>query len=199
MTVIPLFVWFCCNLWRTWHKNLQVTGCQFQWVCKECTWLSQLVWMQQVEKYLSSRNCTVPWILPKMSLDYCCIGGYDLYFNPPAVIKISDTISIPLHGFPAWTKDDMPLRRFKQIQAAYHQEVGLSTINDKYLQLCYAINVFNNVAKIAFAPGTNMSFDEGGFGCCTHLCPVRVYNQSKPALVNLSWQWHNFKLDLQAN
>ncbi len=59
-------------------------------------------------------------------------------------------------------------------------EVGSSTINNKCHQLHCATNVVNNAAKKTFIPGRNMSFGEGGFGFQSRLCPVRVYNQSKP-------------------
>ncbi len=47
-----------------------------------------------------------------------------------------------------------------------------------------------------------MSFDEGGFGCRSRLCPLRVYNQSKSdkfcvelfALTNASMNEHTNQL-----
>ncbi len=74
----------------------------------------------------------------------------------------------------------MTLRQFKLIQAAYHPELGQSSVNDKCHQLRYAINVFNQAAKKAFTLGKDLSFDEGEFPSWSHFCPVKIYNGNKP-------------------
>lgn len=101
-------------------------------------------------------------ILLKMILDHHTIGGYRLYLLPPSKLIVSANYTIDLVDYPAWAAKHMMLGRFKQIRGAFHLEVGVSPIDDKCHQLWYAINVLKSAARIAFVPGHNICFDEGG-------------------------------------
>ncbi len=119
-------------------------------------------------------------VILKMSIDNRKIGGYESYFSPPEKICLSSTHIHTVNDFPAWAAEVFTIRRFKQIRAAYHPEVGFSTIGDKCHQLRHTINALNEAAKRTFIPGQQMSFDEGGIPSRSRMNPVRMYNQSKP-------------------
>jgi hypothetical protein len=40
--------------------------------------------------------------------------------------------------------------------------------------------LISEAATKVFIPGVNLSFDEGGIGCRSRRCPIRMYNKDKP-------------------
>ena len=119
-------------------------------------------------------------VILKKSIDNCNMGGYKAYFEPPKHLYLSSTYHLKLGHFDPWALKVFTLQCFKQIRAAYHPEVGSSSINDKYHQPHYIINCINKAAKKCFVPGRKLSFDEGGIASCSRHCPVRQYNKDKP-------------------
>ena len=86
----------------------------------------------------------------------------DTYFMEHIQINLGRNYSVPVTNLPSWARKVMSLNRFKQIRAAFHPEVGASSIGDKCHQLRYAINSLNAASLATFIPGKNLSFDEGG-------------------------------------
>ena len=93
-------------------------------------------------------------IIIRMSLEHRELGGYVSYFPEPITIHLSKDVSIELEDLPAWgLKAGFSLHRFKQIRAAFHPEVGTTTVGDKrkaimlltehcteYSQSCFLLN-----------------------------------------------------------
>jgi len=96
-----------------------------------------------------------------------------LYISCDEIIKLR---SIEMN----WTDDRLTLKRFLQIRAALHPEIGVSDIGDKCHQLRAAIQSLNQAAKKSFVLGRQISFDEGGIASKSRYNPVRQYNASKP-------------------
>ncbi|KAL3800369.1 hypothetical protein HJC23_003665 [Cyclotella cryptica] len=78
------------------------------------------------------------------------------------------------------TPHPQELKRFLQIRAALHPEVGASDIGDKYHLLRAAIQSLNEHAKKSFILGREISFDEGGIARKSWYNPLHQYNSSKP-------------------
>ena len=116
----------------------------------------------------------------KMSIDDRKLGGYEAYFTEGMSINLGRNYSVTLTDYPAWAAKVMTLSRFKQIRAAYHPEVGSSTIGDKCHQLRYAIDTCNATSKTTFVVGPDLTFDEGGVASRSRMNPVRQYNKDKP-------------------
>ena len=116
----------------------------------------------------------------KMSIDDRKLGGYEAYFTEGMSINLGRNYSVMLSDYPAWAAKVMSLSRFKQIRAAYHPEVGSSTIGDKCHQLRYAIDTCNGTSKTTFVVGGDLTFDEGGVASRSRMNPVRQYNKDKP-------------------
>ena len=114
-------------------------------------------------------------VVLKMSIDDRKLGGYEAYFVDNMQINLGRAYSIRLNDFPAWASKIFTLSRFKQIRAAYHPEVGASTIGDKCHQLRHAIDTLNNASRTTFIAGIDISFDEGGGASRSRMNPVRQY------------------------
>ena len=116
----------------------------------------------------------------KMSIDDKKLGGYESHFEEEIPVHLGQGYSATLTDYPAWATKIMPLWRFKQIRAAFHPEVGASTIGDKCHQLRYALDQHTKTAKKTFEPGIDLSVDEGGIASRSRMNPVRPYNKDKP-------------------
>jgi hypothetical protein len=117
----------------------------------------------------------------KMSLVNIRLGGLKAYFNPLKKLYISCDDMIELSSIETnWTDERLTLKRFLQIRAALHPEIGVSDIGDKCHQLRAAIQSLNQAAKKSFILGRQISFDEGGIASKSRYNPVRQYNASKP-------------------
>jgi hypothetical protein len=93
-------------------------------------------------------------IILRKSLEHRELGGYVSLFTEPITVHLSKDVSIELEDLPAWGfKAGFPLCRFKQIRAAFHPEVGTTTVGDKrkaimlltehcteYSQSCFLLN-----------------------------------------------------------
>ena len=77
-------------------------------------------------------------VILRMSMEDRNLGGYEAYFTSKIQINCSRDFSVEVDDLPSWACKYFTLRRFKQIRAAYHPEVGASTIGDKCHQLQYA-------------------------------------------------------------
>ena len=119
-------------------------------------------------------------IVLKMSIDDRKLGGYEAYFTEGMSINLGRNCSVTLTDYPAWAIKIMSLSRFKQIRAAYHPEVGSSTIGDKCHQLRYAIDTCNATSKTTFVVGPDLTFDDAGVASQSRMNPVRQYNKDKP-------------------
>ena len=116
----------------------------------------------------------------KMSIDDRELGGYTAYFTEEMSVNCSRSFSVKLTDYMAWGLKIMSLRRFKQIRASFHSEVGTSKVGDKCHQLRHALNTLNAASMRTFIPGIDLSFDEGGVASRSRFNPVRQYNKDKP-------------------
>ena len=90
----------------------------------------------------------------KMSLVNICLGGLKAYFNPINKLYISCDDVIKLKTIETnWTDERLMYKRFLQIRAAIHPEVGVLEIGDKCHQLRAAIQFLNDHAKKSFILG----------------------------------------------
>lgn len=119
-------------------------------------------------------------VILKMSIDNRSLGGYESYFETNLQVNLGLDYMVTLKDYPPWAALVFSVNRFKQIRAAYHPEVGASSVRDKCHQLRFAINSLNAASKATFIPGLNLSFDEGGVASRSRMNPVRQYNKDKP-------------------
>ena len=122
-------------------------------------------------------------IMLKISLSPIDGGGYTTYFNKKnATIRYCrDCDGFEIPNSKGFAVEYMSLERFKQIRMAYHPEDKvMGRGGDKCYQLRYAMAQCNNAALACFIIGAHMTFDEGGIGCRSRFCPVRMYNSQKP-------------------
>ena len=116
----------------------------------------------------------------KMSIDDRQLGGYPLYFTKSMSVNSSRDYSVLLHDYPAWALQVFALGRFKQIRAAFHPEVGQSTVGDKCHQLPHVLNTLNQASFCKFIPGIDLSLNKGGVASRSRLNSGRQYNKDKP-------------------
>lgn len=122
-------------------------------------------------------------IMLKISLSPVDGGGYPIYFNKEnsRIAYSTEESPVVINNSAGFASDIMTLGRFKQIRMAYHPEDKAAAVGgDKCYQIRNALNTCNCAAKDSFTVGCNLTFDEGGIGCRSRFCPVRMYNSAKP-------------------
>jgi len=124
-------------------------------------------------------------IVLKMSLSPIDGGGCSTCFATDDKVTHADTsrnpVTIQIKNSKGWAQETMPLHRFKQMRGAFHPEDKVVLHGkDKRCQLRHASNRLNAAALSTFVMGPNMSFDEGGSACRSHMCPVQQHNKDKP-------------------
>ena len=107
--------------------------------------------------YNGFRNGDFVGIILKIILQDLNVGGYTAYRE---------------HNI-AYTRDIMTKGRFKQIRTAFRLDSGKSTIGNKWHQLQYVINKFNQSIRSTFIPGYDMSFNKGGNASRSRYNPAR--------------------------
>jgi hypothetical protein len=117
----------------------------------------------------------------------CAGGGYVSWFvGSHALITVSKGRkykSYQRQGYNNWALDYTSLRRFRQFLKAFRIENdpdGTHKQTDKAYQLRKMCVIISATAARVFIPGRDLSFDEGGIGCRSRRCPIRMYNKDKP-------------------
>lgn len=120
-------------------------------------------------------------ILLTISINPKDSGGYAAYFREGNMTLEAGTgRSIEIPNSKGFAHDIMDIRRFRQIRAAFHPEQKQASPGDKCYQLRHALKTLNQASKKTFFPSGRLSFDEGGVGVRSRLCPCRQYNKDKP-------------------
>ena len=108
------------------------------------------------------------------------MGDYESYFSEIITFSLSGHSST-LRGYNAWAKDIVSFIISKQIRSAFCSEYHYYNVNDKCYHLQQFIQKVNYMVKNIFCLGPNASFEEGEVATRSWFCPVRQYNNDKPA------------------
>ena len=74
-------------------------------------------------------------IVSEMRIDDRKLDGYCKYFDESICTDLAEGYSVELNGFKAWEKDDMTLKRFKQMRSAFHPEPSFALDGDKSIEI----------------------------------------------------------------
>jgi len=120
-------------------------------------------------------------------ITHCAGGGYEAWFvaTNSHIIASRGRFYNTYHkqGYDNWAINFTTLRRFRQFLKAFRIENdpdGSKKAADKAYQLRRMCVIISNASRSVFLPGRDLSFDEGGIGCRSRRCPIRMYNKDKP-------------------